>query len=856
MLATWTLTASADNVTGGTNNDVINGAVDYGNGTTPSTASTFTVADQINGGTGTDTLNLSLSNANGGVNLPAVAVSNVETINLRNVTGQTLTVDASLLAGATAINADRSTSAVTLTNVAGTTAVGAIGDGTVTTAALTATYNAGVKAATLNLSKGVNGGAVTINGNGDNLLTALTINSTGAANKTGGIATPSAVTSVTINAATDLTTGGITNVAAATTIKVSGAATTVDLGTLAANATTVDASGLTAGGIKASLAAVTDKVTGGAGNDTITTNSIVLTTGSVDAGAGTGDKLIVSAAADLTSTTAPKYTNFEILQNNAAATLDASLVSGISSVVINNAGASGFTNLSAAQAGAVSVLQSTAGSTLALKDATGTADVVKITGTTTTASTAVNVTNLVVTGVETLNYTNSATAASTLSLAGAGSTGLKTITVAGSKGVTLDVAAAGTPAHATTLTAIDASALTAQATGTNTFTLQDTVGGHALKAGLTVTGSAGDDVFSFGSDTIASGIVQVNGGAGNDNLTASIAQLFTTGAGAIAFDGGANATGGDTLPVTHAAAGTISDSIFATGKNVENLKFSNTGAISLTSGGFFNSAFASGVTIIDGATTTNAVTFDMTLYSGAAKITNVGTTGVQTITGGSGADTIDITSAVAATGAGTVTIKGGAGDDTIKVTDASAIAANGSIDITGGTGADKITLSVTDNTNANSFVTLHVGTGESAVGAADIVTGFYVTGATRKVDTIDFAGAAIKPAAGITTTAVTGNTLAELSFAVSTAGQLTFSGTKAAALTAAQVEAIWTSQVSSLLNNLETVVWADANAADTQNGNSLVFNHNTGGDSEVILVGVQATATGAAAATANLVGIA
>ena len=51
-------------------------------------------------------------------------------------------------------------------------------------------------------------------------------------------------------------------------------------------------------------------------------------------------------------------------------------------------------------------------------------------------------------------------------------------------------------------------------------------------------------------------------------------------------------------------------------------------------------------------------------------------------------------------------------------------------------------------------------------------------------------------------------------------------------------------------------MWADANASDSQNGTTLVFNHNTAGDSEVILVGMAGTATGDAAATAHLVGLA
>jgi hypothetical protein len=70
------------------------------------------------------------------------------------------------------------------------------------------------------------------------------------------------------------------------------------------------------------------------------------------------------------------------------------------------------------------------------------------------------------------------------------------------------------------------------------------------------------------------------------------------------------------------------------------------------------------------------------------------------------------------------------------------------------------------------------------------------------------------------------------------------------------VETIFTQQLSTQLNNLETVVWASSNINDAQNGNTLVFNYNTGGSSEVILVGVAGTAVGAAAATPNLIGVA
>lgn len=862
----FTLTTDPDNIAGTVNDDTIAAYVNYAKGSPNATASsTLTGVDVVAGGGGTDTLNITvdgvLDNSNAAVALPGADISAVKVLNVRNLAtsnagGDILTINASTISGLTSLNVDRSTSEVDFTNVASGASIGVKGNGTVVNGITRATYVAAATAATLNVSGGTTGGAITLVGPA---VTTVTINSTGAANTVAGIAAPATTTAVNINATTNLVTGGITGVAAGTTITVSGAATSVDLGAIAANATTVNAAGLTLGGITATLGAVTDKVTGGLGNDVITTGGIVLTTGSVAAGDGTADKLIVTAAADVAAAPAAKYTGFEIEQNNVAAVLDASLVAGITSVVINNAGASGFLNLNATQAGAVSALQSTAGSTLALKDATGLSDVISITGTTKVAATAVNITDLIVTGVETLKYTNSATAASTLSLAGAGSTGLTTITVAGANGVTLDIAAAGTPAHATTLTAINASGLTAQATGTNTFTLQDTVGGHALANGLTVTGSAGDDLFSFTTtDTLAAGVVAtINAGAGNDGITATIAQLYSAGLGYLVVDGGANATAGDTLTISNAAAGTISDSTFAHVSNIENLAFSNAGAINLTSGGFFNTAFAGGVNITDGATTVNAVTIDLSLYSAASKITNVGTTGVQTITGGSGADKITVTSAAAATGAGTVVVTGGAGVDTIKVTDASVITVSGTVAITGGTGADSITSAVSDATKAVSSVIYTVAVGDSVVGTSDSITGYTLgTGVTRLADTINFAGAAIAPVAGFAATAVTGHTIADLTVAVSVAGKITFAGTSAATLTATQVESIWTSQISGLLNTLETAVWADANAADTHNGDSLVFNHNTLGDSEVILVGVQATAVGAAAVTASLVGIA
>jgi len=805
---------------------------------------------------GTPLPTIGFSTATAVADYPTIAIT---TPNVAAV-GGTDTLAAGGFVGSTNINSDRSTSGLTITGLAQTQQIGINGDGSTTNGALTATYNAKVTSATLNVTNGTTAGAVIINGNADVLLTTLNINSTGASNTLGGIAAPAAVTTVNIAGSTALKTGGITNVAAATTINVTNTAGVVDLGALAANVTTVTQTG--AGGLTATLNTLSAKVTGGSGVNTITTAGVL--TGSVAAGAGTTDKLIVAAAADVATTPAAKYTGFEILQNNAAATIDASLVTGITSVVINNAGASGFTNLSTTQLGAVSAIASTAGSTLAMKDSSGTNDILNLRAVSTAGG--VDVTNLIMAGVETLNFTNASTAANTLSFDGAAATtgrGLKNITLAGAKGVTLDLAAQNTPAHATTIVGIDASGLTAQATGTNTFTLKDTVGAQAMKSG-TITGSAGDDVFSLGgttgTNTFASGVsVVISGGAGNDNLTTTLGQLYTAGSGSLSFDGGANGSAtGDTLTISGTTPGTISDNVFANITNVENLTLANTGAMTLSAGAGFRTAFANGVTITSGASTSNAVVADFALATGAVKYTNVGTTGVQTVTGGSAADTLTITSAAVGTGASTVVISGGAGNDTIKVTDASAVTVGSTFAITGGTGADKIDISgITNTANASSYVVLNVAAGDSLVGAADQITGFNVVAAgVRLSDTINFAGAAIKPATAIAGTAVTGETLTSLQFTVTTAGLLSFTGTKAATLTSAQVESIWTSQITTLLNNLETVVYAVTTPGDAQVGNTLVFNKNTTGDSEVILVGVQATSSGAAAATANLVGLA
>ena len=809
------------------------------------------------------------------------SVTEVNGVTAVTAAGAADTMDASKFADATSIMNDSSTSDVTFTGLLATQAVTIKGNGASTNGATSATWASTVTTPVLNVTGGTTAGAVTLAA--ATSTSALTINSTSGkvsttdatgVNTIGAVTATSAGSSTStlaIHAASSLTTGTLaTN---SSTITADGAGKVVTLGAITdSNLTTIDASGMTAGGMTVTLLPGITSFKGGAGVDTVTTAATTATGAVIDGGAGSADILDLAATNDVTTTAkAAQYVNFEVVRNSTAGSVDASLFGSTTAVQLNNASAS-FTNLNATQAGAVTVRTTATGPTLTLRDATGTSDVLTLTASSTTAG--VDATAMNVTGVETINFRNSSTAADTLSFAtgassGTANTGLKNVVVTGAKGVTVDLNTntAGTNTtygnQVATLLTVDASGLTAQPTGTNTFTLKDTNGGHAIANGLVVTGSAGDDVVSLGgttgTDTLASGVVAtVNAGDGNDAITVSAGQLYTAASGYLAVNGGANGTAGDTLTISDSTAGTLSDNTWAHISGIENLAFSNTGAISLTAGSNFNNAFAAGgVTITDGATTTAAVTIDLSAFTGAARVTNVGTTGVQAISGGSGADRITITSAAAGTGASTVVVNGGAGADTISVTDASAISTDGTIVVTGGTGADRVTLTVGGVANANTVVKLVTAVGDSTVGSADAITGFYMGAAgTRKADTIDFAGSAVKPAAGFSAVAVTGNTLAELNVAVSTAGLISFSGTKATTLTAAQVESIWTTDIAPRLNNLESALWADANASDAQYGNTLVFNYNTAGSSEVILVGVQATALGAAATTANLVGVA
>jgi len=774
------------------------------------------------------------------------------------------TFTASKFTGTTSFVNDASTSGVKISSLSSTQVPTIQGDNTTTIGSNEFGYTS-VASPVLNIQGGGTSGALTTTGTS---TTAATINVKDAPKTTAGATgtqtvgatslwadATSTTGTLTINTTnSNFTTGALTTSAATINLTGNGAvtfgSTSTPVAIVDANLLTVDASGMTTGGIffKAPTSLTTFK--GGAGADTFVTSGTAFSDSavtSIDGGAGTDTLQLATIAEGNTVALAARFTGFETLKTPGSMNMD--LYPSITAVTPTATGAV-LTNVNATQAAAIRQQDTSAGLTISLKDTSGLADVVKLsTSTTSTSSSgsAVSVTGLVISGVETLNFTNGSTAltgASTLSFGGTGSTGLTTLTASGSKPMVIDLAASTTtPLHATTLTTIDLSGISAQATGTNTLTLKDTVGGHALTNGLTITTTAGDDVISLGgttgTNTLAAGVVAtINAGAGNDNVTVSLGQLYTPGSGNLVVNGGTNGSVGDTLTISDATAGTVSDGTFARVTGFENLALSSTGAYNLTTGGFFSTAFPTGVTITGAATTTSAVTLDAGLYQSAVKFTNVGTTGVQTVTGSSQADTITITSAVAGTGASTVVINGGAGIDTITVTDASIIAADASFSISGGAGADKITLALTHTANAFSYATIGVAVGDSLPGAADSVTGFYVAaGATHKSDVIAFPGTAILPVVDIATTAFSGKALSELNYSVeNSTGLITIGGTAAATVTAAMVESMFANQLSYQLASTETVFWKDTS-------NTYVFNHNVLGDSQVTLVGTTSAST-------------
>jgi hypothetical protein len=238
--STLTLTTGADSLTGGSGDDVFVALIDDNTAAN----NTITALDTLAGGAGNDTLQITADTSAGALAFPGASVSGIETFLVRNASGQTLTFNTALVADETTVISDRSTAALTLTNVANGTTVEQRGNEVATIAALSATYVAAATSGALNIAGGVVGGNnITMNGSG---LTSLAITASGAANTVGNIDTDGNITSASISATANLTADRLqvgTNTGTQTlTITGSG---NVSIGTIDDDFASVDASALT-----------------------------------------------------------------------------------------------------------------------------------------------------------------------------------------------------------------------------------------------------------------------------------------------------------------------------------------------------------------------------------------------------------------------------------------------------------------------------------------------------------------------------------------------------------------------------------------------------------------------------------
>jgi Ca2+-binding RTX toxin-like protein len=538
--STFTLTTSADNLTGTTGNDTFNSVIDTG---TPAN-STLTAADVINGGAGTDTLNVTVV-GNGTSDIPGGAqLTSIEVISVRNMSTGVATVTAPT--GLTLVEARGGSGDVTV-NGTGTNglAQGARFEANATTGgAMTVNYVAAATQAQLGFF-GATTGPVTVAGAGNNGLTSAVITTGTAASTTGGItfAAQSNLQTVTINANANLNTSGgggiiITpTVSGIATLNVNGAAANVNVGTLDSDFATVNASGMTAGGLTATISNLAVNITGGAGNDVITTGGVL--TGTVNAGAGTGDRLIVTNSAHISAAVGARYTGFEVLQANNGVSINATHVAGITDLILNGGALdTGFTSVSAAQAARVQMLDAGAGDAIiAVTGASNPGQIDTVTITVSDNLAAVNTIilggNLVLAGVENLNLVLTDNYVQNSDLV-AGAPALATVTLSG----------AGT-ANLTTGAITTANFTINGASATGSLTLDGALATVGVRfdggsAADTLTGSAHADILNggAGADIIFGGGGNdiINGGDGNDTITGGAgADTLTGGAGADTF---------------------------------------------------------------------------------------------------------------------------------------------------------------------------------------------------------------------------------------------------------------------------------------------------------------------------------
>jgi len=274
-----------------------------------------------------------------------------------------------------------------------------------------------------------------------------------------------------------------------------------------------------------------------------------------------------------------------------------------------------------------------------------------------------------------------------------------------------------------------------------------------------LSGGNGDDVITSGSVTDS-----IDGGAGNDTVT------LITGSYTSVLGGGAGAV--DTLSIvasTNLAAATVS------GFEVLNISGTNTtSSVTLTSAQL--AGFTSGISVttittpanitisVDATTTarlgTGAITLDADVQNYTVAASAVGgvtftspAAGTYSVTGGAGADVIDLS---ASTSAVNQTLIGGAGNDTVKLSAATFTASDvvaggdGSNDVFELTGTGAVTVTLNSSSTGFESIVISGRLTQNASLTADAATNADST--TFVVSTSQTTGALTFSAANETTT--------------------------------------------------------------------------------------------------------
>jgi S-layer protein len=783
---TCLLTAGIDSVSGTAGNDTFvalqTGAADE----------TLSVADAIVGGAGTDTLNITLTED---AILNYATVSGVENVAIRATIAQTNAatnaIDMDNFAGATSVTADRTVGGNNIADIALTTALtlsnlSASADQTFTWKAAGVTGTADATTVTL---AGVTAGAdVELAG----AIESVTLNVT-AASSLADLVLDAGTTSLTVNAGANLTVATtFTNAEVASltitgagdvslptldasTVTVSAASATGDLTLVAgavADATnpgTVDIADITintgSGDDSVSVAGVDTAreiaLNTGAGNDVITIGTVLVTSSATLAGdvinGGDGTDTLVGTSAVLDDFTAAITTvsGIEVLRVSdalAGTITPANIQAGLNTVTLAAAAAANDLGTISFAAGAnvVNIASSNLG-TLTLNDTgTATTDSVTINNTATAADDMGDGEALVVGGFETVNIVST-------NATGTESQDFGAITITADTGGTATLNLSGTNAVTTgviTARVVNASGLTAKATGTATFTM-----GAAMVGGTTntITGSTGDDTLVGDADDTTN----IDAGAGNDAITGgSDAETIRGGAGNDTINGGGGAdiifgdAGNDQITLGGTAetvdAGDGDDTVIAAGNLLFGAaKIGGAGADTLSTNAAVSAANGSTVSGFEVLTLATAGTTDLDNFTNNRFTTvNLLAGAAQTV---QSVRTEVIQLGAALTGDATITMEdatGTADSVTLKISSAAAVDTTNDVLIAG---VETINLVMTDTNTTAHQNTLDLGVNSATTinisGNAGVV---FATGGNT-----DIADVVTMDASGVVLSAVT-----------------------------------------------------------------------------------------------------